>query len=355
MSLALTGRALTGALGPFLASVADSRGRRAGMLLGLALFSGGALLPAVWPGLPGFTACLLLVAAGKAVFDPSLQAYLGDRISYRRRGAAIAVIELSWSLSFIAGIPLAGWLIARQGWTAPFAILAGLGGLAMLILGWMLRGEARPAAQAPSVWRNLRAVLRHTPALLGLSVSFFCTAANEMVNLVFGAWMEDSFGLRLAALGAASAVIGIAELGGEGLVGLLTDRLGKPRAIGAGLVLNSLAALALPWLGRSTSGALAGLFLFYITFEFTLVSSIPLMTELLPAARATLMAANIAAVSAGRAGGALLATPVYAAGILGNGLLAAAFNLLALLTLLALAHKIEPGESGSDRAGGSPV
>jgi hypothetical protein len=67
-----------------------------------------------------------------------------------------------------------------------------------------------------------------------------------------------------------------------------------------------LAALALYFLGRTEAGALVGLFFFYITFEFTLVSIIPLMTELLPAARATLMAFNVAALSFGRALGDLI-------------------------------------------------
>ena len=124
---------------------------------------------------------------------------------------------------------------------------------------------------------------------------------------IFGVWLEDSFDLQIAALGAASAVIGLSELGGEGLVAAFVDRLGKPRAIGLGLAANCLAALALLFLGRTQAGALVGLFFFYITFEFTLVSIIPLMTELLPSARATLMAFNMAALSLGRALGDLLA------------------------------------------------
>jgi predicted MFS family arabinose efflux permease len=81
-----------------------------------------------------------------------------------------------------------------------------------------------------------------------------------------------------------------------------------------GLGLNSLTALALPFLGVNLLGAVAGLFLFYITFEFTLVSSLPLMTEVLPSARATIMAANAASLSLGRAVGAGLASPMYSFG-----------------------------------------
>jgi DHA1 family inner membrane transport protein len=131
---------------------------------------------------------------------------------------------------------------------------------------------------------------------------------------LFGVWLEDSFHLQIAALAGASAVIGFSELGGEGLVALFADRLGKVRAAGIGLAANCLAALLLPLIGRTELGALTGLFLFYITFEFTLVSQIPLMTEVMPAARATTLSFNLAGHSLGRAGGALLAPVLYALG-----------------------------------------
>jgi hypothetical protein len=61
-----------------------------------------------------------------------------------------------------------------------------------------------------------------------------------LVNVIFGVWLEDSFGLKIIALAGASAVIGISELSGEGLVALTTDRLGKPLALAIGLICQCL-------------------------------------------------------------------------------------------------------------------
>jgi predicted MFS family arabinose efflux permease len=92
------------------------------------------------------------------------------------------------------------------------------------------------------------------------------------------------------------------------------------------------------------AGAVACLVLFYLTFEFTIVSSLPLMSEILPSARATLMAANIALLYLGRAAGAWLAPRFFELGasqnILFNALAAVGFNLLALLAL-AFLRKID--------------
>ena len=336
ISLALTFRSLIGIFSPFLASVADSRGRKAGMLFGLLGFTLGVAVVAVWPTFPAFVISLLLAAVGKYVFDPSMQAYLGDRVAYQRRGLAVALTEYSWSLAFIVGVPLMGLLIARWGWRAVFPSLALAGLISLGGLGWLLPKDPSPGSAQAGIWRNLRTVLSYKPALLGLLMGLLMSAANEFVNMVFGVWIEDSFGLKIAALGAAAVVIGLSEFGGETLVVVLTDRLGKPRSIAIGLILNSLAVFMLPLFGHSLGGALIGLFMFYITFEFAVVSAIPLMTEILPSARATLMAANVASFSLGRALGALLAPSLYRWGILGSGIAAVLFNLLALLALYSL-------------------
>ena len=73
-------------------------------------------------------------------------------MEYKRRGRVLAITELSWSLSFIVGVPLMGLLIARYGWTAPFPVLTLLGLLAFGVLAWMLPGDARLIAADLAAW-----------------------------------------------------------------------------------------------------------------------------------------------------------------------------------------------------------
>ena len=96
LSLALVWRSLVGALGPFLAFIADRRGRKAGMLAGLFLFSSGIAIVALWPTFIGFSAALIVSTLGKFVFDPAMQAHLGDQVPYARRGFVLAMAELGW-------------------------------------------------------------------------------------------------------------------------------------------------------------------------------------------------------------------------------------------------------------------
>jgi predicted MFS family arabinose efflux permease len=341
LSFVVTLRSFTGIFAPVLGTIADQRGRRFGMLLGIFLFIAGMSLVALFPTFLTFSIALLLGILSKYLFDPSMQAYFGDRIPYERRGTALAVTEGSWSLAFVAGVPLMGWLIARFGWQAPFPLLAGLG-LVMFLVIWRIvpRNDPHVRPTATSL-KNVRSVVTSIPALAGISIALWASAANELVNLIFGVWLEDSFGLKIAALAGASAVIGISELTGEGLVALTTDRLGKPRALALGLGGNILASLLLPMIGRTEIGALLGLFLFYITFEYVLVSHIPLMTEVMPNARATLLSFNVMGHSLGRTIGALIATFMYERlGFVPVTFIAILFNILALLALGELTQKI---------------
>ncbi len=311
MSLLMTARSILGASSPLFAPIADLRGRKFGMLTGIVIFSIGMGAVALYPSFPTLALALILAMIGKYIFDPAMQAYFGDRIPYHQRGTALAVTEVAWSMSFIVGVPVIGFLIDRFSWSAPFPIFTVLGLIIFFII-WRVVPREDPHHQPVSNSReNYRAILTSIPALAGISIALWASAANELVNIIFGVWLEDSFGLKIIALAGASAVIGISELSGEGLVALTTDRLGKPLALAIGLVSNALASILLPFIGQTQTGALIGLFLFYITFEYTLVSHIPLVSELVPSARATILSMNVTGHAIGRALGAFLAAFIY--------------------------------------------
>lgn len=366
MALALTTRSIIGSLGPFTASVSDVRGRKFGMLLGLALFTTGTALVVFIPTFPIFIISLVLATTGKYVFDPGMQAYLGDRIDYRERGRILAITEFGWSLAFILGIPLAGYLIALQGWIAPFRLFAFLGSITILALFLVLPTDRHDERPKNGLIRNFHTVLTFGPALQALGVGMLISTANEVINVIFGVWLDESLmawvgptgftglfrflnffknalGLDIALLILAAIVIGISELCAEGLVARFVDKLGKPRAVAVGLIVNSLSALLLPILGRTTSGAMIGLFMFFISFEFALVSLIPMMTEIMPQTRATLMAFTVSALALGRASGAMLAPYLYSAGLMVSGIAAVFFNGLAMVLLYRFSRQDKNG------------
>jgi len=333
ISLVLTVRALLGSLSPLLAQVSEHHGRKSGILLGMGMYLAGVALVTIWPTYLVFFAAQSIAFLGFYLYLSSMQAFLGDNVPYRQRGSIMAIVELGWSLAFIAGIPFVGFLIGRFGWYAPFPVLVGMGILAFLVLLQVIPADRSKKQASGASWQYFHKVLASPSAVAGLTLSLTFVAANEVVNIVFGVWMEDSFGVKVAALSIASAVIGLSEFGGDVLSAAIVDRLGKERVIRIALILNGLVALALPWIGRSLWSAIAALFLFYITYEFGVTSSMPLISEILPATRATLMGANTAAYSLGRALGALLAPLLYTFSFQANAITSAGLVLISLFAL----------------------
>ncbi len=333
---AVTARSTLMLTSPLLGSLGDLRGRRFAMVLGVIVFAVGLAPVTLWPSFATFVIAVLATGLSKALLDSAQAALLGDHIEFERRGTPMALVEASWSLAYLLGVPAIGLLISAFGWKSPFPILTALAVLSGL---WMLRTIPRDRGRQPNQLKlagTFAAILSRSSALTALAVALLIAMANEAVGIVYGLWMEGSFGLQIAALGAASALIGVSELGGEGLVAGISDRLGKRRAVSFGLAFSAAALLALPILARNLGGALLGLFLMYLSFEVSIVGMLPLMTEQVPQARSTLQATAVGAFSLGRALGALIGGPLFAKGIQANALVAAGLNLIALLLLLTL-------------------
>jgi len=284
ISLAITARSSLGILSPFIGSAGDSMGRKSAMLMGLSIFAGGSLVVLLWPSYIGFLIALLLGSLGKVIFDPAMQAYLGDRVPYNLRGRAIAITEIGWSGAALVGLPIIGWIIYRSNWVAPFPILGILAALAAFFVWRAIPSDSAADSERPTLMHALRTILSRPSTLAALTVSLLINIGNESINVIYGLWLENSFGLHVVALGAASVLIGLAELSGVGLVARLTDQLGIIRALCLGIISITVACLLLPFLGVSLIPALIGLFLFYLTFEFTFVTLISLFTELAPSA-----------------------------------------------------------------------
>ena len=332
--------------GIFFGPLADRFGYRMMMLGGMGLLVAGMFAAGLMPFYGIVLVALFLAGLGKSVFDPALQAYVGERVPYSRRGQVIGILEVCWAGSTLVGIPLVALLIDRLGWRSPFFALGGLGLLGLLFLqGLLKKGKIRPGSGAKhpgglvDAWREIlgawKQLIRNRAALGALGFIFFVSAGNDNLFVVYGAWLEQSFDLSIIALGAGTSVIGAAELTGEILTAVLSDRLGLVRSVAVGLALNVLCCALLPFFGITLFGALGSLFFIFLTLEFTIVSALSLCTEVVPGARATMMSAFLAAGGLGRVVGALAGGPVWqAGGILATGLVSAAAGALGLGMLI---------------------
>ncbi|MBN1487039.1 MAG: MFS transporter [Anaerolineae bacterium] len=327
-----------GLLGPILGPLSDRLGYRLMMLLGLGAMAIGMLVGGFIPTYLAVMFALLMAGFSKALFDPALQAYASSCIPYERRGFVIGIMEFSWAASSLIGIPVIGWLIAKTSWRAPFFLIGGLAAISWVVLANLLPrptkklNTAGPLIDFKHIWQQFSG---QKAILASLCMSTLIAAAADNIFVVYGLWLEESFGLTTATIGAATIVIGVAELLGEGTTASLSDRLGLKNSIATGTIISCIGYILLPTLGKTLPTALITLFIVFVAQEFTIVSTISLFTEMMPQARATILSTSLATFTLGRMLGTLAGGKLwFAGGIMLTGLTSAAISVVTLGILL---------------------
>ncbi len=317
-----------GALTPASVRLAGREHRRRVLVIGLALFSAGAAVTAAFGVFAGALVGFVLMGLGKPLLDTGVQAVTADRVTYATRARTIGILETTWALGFLLGAPLAGWMIQRAGWQAPFWTVAVFGALLIAPVA-MTAGSTEPSrTNNPKLVLDVRAKAFLVAAVL-------IAASAEIVFITFAVWLEESHGFGLGALAALATAVGVAELLAEGTTILVTDRLGKARAVAVGMATSAAGFLALAGGSEVLVLGLAGLVVGVAGFEFAIVSSISLATELVPAARVQYLSRMVVAHAVGRAVAAIAGLTLYAVVGMGAVGVAAAATAVAASVLLA--------------------
>lgn len=336
-------RELTGLTGPLLARWIDRGYRRWGLVLSLIGMSVCLFASGLSPGVALFTIGMLAFGVAKTGYDVSSIAWIGDHTTYERRGAVIGVVETSWAMAFLVGVPVAAWLIDTASWRAPFLFI---GILALVLSGVVARTLPPDPAPTGPVTRSGSHLSR--AALAFYLMLMLLNLGPQLVFASYGAWLEDSFGFTIAALGVATTALGAIEFVGSSGSALLTDRLGKKNSILAGMCITVPALLLLGPADGNQAVSLILLGLVFLGFEFAIVSSFPLAAELDPEARAAGVGTSFAALTLGRAIGTTLGVWLYVQHGIGATGVVGAVAVVACLTVLVVGVRDPGSRTSSD-------
>ncbi|MGD9792224.1 MAG: MFS transporter, partial [Acidimicrobiia bacterium] len=169
--------------------------------------------------------------------------------------------------------------------------------------------------------RSVKAMLRvGWPVYIGFGV--LMTAAN-CVFVVFGAWFQDSFGMSTVQVAVTATTLGLAELMASLGSMRFTDRVGKRRSVVFGAAVMAPVGCALGFADHSVVAGIVLIAVYFLAFEYAIVSGIPLIGEIMPTARASSIGLAVGFGTVGRGISAIVATRAYDEwGIVAPGLMA---------------------------------
>ncbi len=300
--LAQTTQVLGAAVASYLlARVMSHRGRRFGQVTGLLLGAAGALLAVV----AGVIGSMVLLLVGAALLGSTTAANAGARYAATdlapeaTRARSLATVVWATTIGAVLGPNLtgpAGALADALGippLTGPFL----LGSIAMVVaaavIGTFLRPDplltARAAAGAVeqdvtgTSWGRAVEAVRRQPAL-GAAIGGIASAHAAMIAVMIMTPLHmEHGGAELRVIGFVISVHVLGMFAFSPLVGLATDRIGRPAMllVGAGVLLVALVLCA-----RSPEGSswqiFAGLFLLGLGWSCSTVAGSTLVADLAP-------------------------------------------------------------------------
>lgn len=334
----------TGLLSPIFGTISERYGRKPVMLAMLGMMTVMSFVGALFADYGVFIVVMFAFGIGKIIYDPTFQAYLGDVIPFHRRARVMGIAETSWAFSLVIAAPVVGFILDTSNLQTVFIFLGiclALGTIA-IVLFVEPDGKSKEERKSIKVINPIVAfqvVSKHPPAVFALIFAICLTMSHEMFFINYGLWMEKSFDLVLTALGTVTIVIAIAEIIGEFIVITIADRVGTKLTCICGMLVAAISFAIIPNLTFSLPVALFGIFVMFIGIETAIVASLPLLTEILPNARAIMMSANMGAHSLGRVIGGALGGIIYAT--TGNnfivvGLFAGVLGLIAFFVMWRL-------------------
>ena len=175
----------------------------------------------------------------------TIQGYVADVTPPAERAGRMGLLGAAFGMGFVLG-PAIGGLLSRDGVgpegyhpplyaAAAFAAAAGLG---VLLFVKESRTRAAPGAPRQRFLAGLKEAARHKVISRVLLVTFVYMAAFAGMESTFGLWAQEEFGWGAREVGLNFAVVGVVAAITQGLlVGRLGRRFGEARVVAFGVLL----------------------------------------------------------------------------------------------------------------------
>lgn len=240
--LLISGYALGVVVGAPVLTVMTGRWPRKAVLLGLmVVFTLGNIACALAPSYGVLMAARVLTAFAHGTFFGVGSVVATGLVVPNKRASAIALMFTGLTVANVLGVPLGTWLGQAFGWRATFWAVAGIGVIALLVIGCFMPRDV--GSTETGNWRADLAVMRRRPVLLGLLTTVLGYAGVFTVFTYIAPLLTQVVGFEAAAVSPILLVFGAGMIGGNLIGGRLADRRLAPTVLGVLLALAAVLGL----------------------------------------------------------------------------------------------------------------
>lgn len=285
-----------------------------------------------------FVVAYFITILGVALVTVGGHTYLSRRVAYARRARVIGVFETSWAFALLLGAPLAAALIGWFGWRGPFVFVAA-GAAVMAVVLIREKEDTTPLladATGPRDERRLDGT-----AWTAIAASAAIAVAGLTTIVIAGTWLDDALGVSTGGVGLVAMAFGAAELSASSTSAAVADLAGPTRSTRLALAVTIVGLGVMTTAGSSLLIGAIGLFLFFVGFEFSIVTSFAIVSEAMPSARGRVLATNTAVGTVVRGSGVMASGALYETfGISGPAAVSAVSAVAAIALLVVLDRRI---------------
>jgi DHA1 family inner membrane transport protein len=238
----ISGYALGVVVGAPLLTAMTGRWSRKSVLLSLmVIFTLGNAACALAPSYGFLMAARVLTALAHGTFFGVGSVVATGLVAPHKRASAIALMFTGLTVANVLGVPFGTWLGQAFGWRTTFWAVAGIGLLALVVIGYFVPRD--PTAPQAADWRADLAAMARRPVLLGLLTTVLGYAGVFAVFTYIAPLLTQRVGFEAAAVSPILLVFGAGLVGGNLLGGRLADRHLVPTVLGSLMVLAAVLGL----------------------------------------------------------------------------------------------------------------
>jgi predicted MFS family arabinose efflux permease len=221
-----------GIAGLVAAPIVDRFGRKVAFLSLYLGFLVGTMFCGLAGTFPTLLAARVLTGAFGGILGGMAMTIIGDVFPANRHATATGALMSAFSLASVLGVPFGLAVGIRNGWQAPFLLLAGLGVFVLAYGIWSLptlRGHLDHNTKRAHPFREIWATASHPNHLPAFALIVVLMLGGFAVIPYISTYLVKNTGMVEANLPWLYIVGGVLTLGTSPLIGRLADRFGRLR------------------------------------------------------------------------------------------------------------------------------